>query len=158
MQRVDELVADKSLVELGVALRDVDEVEDHPALGAQDQIEIAQSDVEIDDATLPPRALAKSRMAATVTFHQSDFTGQKATISVRNGDKLLASRNVTLAGDGESQSEALLLNAGDAGAKALTFSLASLPGETNAADNTVTRLVNVQADKRRILYLEGEPR
>jgi hypothetical protein len=115
-------------------------------------------DVEIDDATLPPRALAKSRMAATVTFHQYGFSGQKATISVRNGDKLLASRNVTMAGDGESQSEALLLNAGDAGAKALTFSIASLPGETNAADNSVTRLVDVQADKRRILYVEGEPR
>jgi uncharacterized membrane protein len=115
-------------------------------------------DVEIDDATLAPRALANSRMAATVTLHQEGFAGRKATISVRDGDKLLASRDVTLAGDDKTQSETLLLNAGDAGAKALTFAITPLPGETNTANNAITRLVNVQADKRRILYVEGEPR
>jgi uncharacterized membrane protein len=115
-------------------------------------------DVEIDDAALAPRALANSRMAATVTLHQSGFAGEKTTLSVRDGDKLLASRDVTLAGDGKSQSETLLLNAGDAGAKALTFSIAPLHGETNTANNATTRLVDVQSDKRRILYVEGEPR
>lgn len=115
-------------------------------------------DVEIDDAAVAPRALADSRMAATITLHQDGFAGHKAAISVRDGDKLLASRDITLAGDGKSQSETLLLNAGDAGAKALTFSVAPLPGETNVANNAITRLVDVQADKRRILYVEGEPR
>ncbi len=115
-------------------------------------------DVEIDDAALAPRALAKSRMSATVTLHQSGFAGQKATLSVRDGDKLLASRDITLAGDGKTQTETLLLNAGDAGAKALTFSIAPLSGESNTANNSVTRLVNVQSNKRRILYVEGEPR
>lgn len=115
-------------------------------------------DVEIDDATLAPRALANSRMAATITFHQDGFSGQKATLSVRDGDKLLASRDVTLEGGGKSQSETMLLNAGEAGAKALTFSITPLPGETNTANNSVTRLVDVLSDKRRILYVEGEPR
>ncbi len=115
-------------------------------------------DVEIDDATVAPRALANSRMAATVTFQQDGFAGQKATISVRDGNKLLASRDVALAGNGKSQSETLLLNAGDAGAKSLTFSIAPLPGETNTANNAITRMVNVTSDKRRILYVEGEPR
>jgi uncharacterized membrane protein len=115
-------------------------------------------DVEIDDAAIAPRALANSRMAATVTLHQDGFAGQKATLSVRDGDKLLASRDITLAGDGKSLSETLLLNAGDAGAKALTFAIAPLHGETNSANNATTRLVDVQADKRRILYVEGEPR
>jgi uncharacterized membrane protein len=115
-------------------------------------------DVEIEDASIAARALANSRMAATVTFQQDGFAGQKTTLSVRDGGKLLASRDVTLAGDGKSQSETLLLNAGDAGAKALTFSIAPLPGETNTANNAITRLVNVVANKRRILYVEGEPR
>ncbi len=117
-----------------------------------------EHDVEIDDASLAPRALAKSRMSAAVTFHQDGFAGRKVRLSVRDGEKLLASRDVTLAGDGKSQSETLLLNAGDAGAKALTFSIATLPGESNTANNSVTRLVDVQAEKRRILYVEGEPR
>jgi uncharacterized membrane protein len=118
----------------------------------------ADHDVEIDDATIASRALAGSRMAATVTFHQYGFSGRKAALSVRDGNKLLASRDITLAGDGKSQSETLLLNAGDAGAKSLTFSITQLPGEANSANNSVTRLVNVQSDKRRILYVEGEPR
>ena len=33
-----------------------------------------------------------------------------------------------------------------------------MPDETNRANNAVTRLVNVVNDKRRILYVEGEPR
>jgi uncharacterized membrane protein len=115
-------------------------------------------DVEIDDAALAPRALAKSRMSATVTIHQSGFAGKKATLAVRDGGKLLASRDITLAGDGKMQTETLLLNAGDAGAKALTFSIAPLPGESNTANNSVTRLVNVESNKKHILYVEGEPR
>ena len=50
VQRVDALIADQRLRKLGVALRHIDEVEDDPPLRAHDQIEIAKSDVEIDDA------------------------------------------------------------------------------------------------------------
>lgn len=117
-----------------------------------------QHDVEIEDASVAPRALANSRMSASVTIRQDGFPGQKATLSVRDGNKLLTSRDVALPGNGKSQTEDLLFNAGDAGAKALTFSIAPLPGESDAANNSVTRLVDVQADKRRILYVEGEPR
>ena len=48
VQRVDALVADQRLRQLGVALDDVDEVVDDPALGAHDEVEVAQADVEID--------------------------------------------------------------------------------------------------------------
>jgi len=117
-----------------------------------------EHDVEIEDASVAPRALANSRMSATVTLQQSGFAGRKATLSVRDGDKLLSSQKITLAGDGKTQTEPLLLNAGDAGAKSLTFSIAPLPGEANTGNNAVTRLVNVESNKRRILYVEGEPR
>jgi len=117
-----------------------------------------EHDVEIEDASIAPRALANSRMAATVTLDQSGFAGQKTTLSVRDGDKLLASQQITLPGDGKTQTETLLLNAGDAGAKSLTFSIAPLPGEANTGNNAVTRLVDVESNKRRILYVEGEPR
>src|SRR5947209_10296546 len=43
------LVADQRLVELGIAVDDVDEVEDDAAFASHDEIEIAQADVEIDD-------------------------------------------------------------------------------------------------------------
>ena len=57
-----------------------------------------------------------------------------------------------------AQNETLLFNAGAAGAKTLQFTIDPLPGEENRANNGVTRLVNVESSKRRILYVEGEPR
>ena len=44
------------------------------------------------------------------------------------------------------------------GAKALQISVDPLPGEANRANNSVTRLMTVDSNKRRILYVEGEPR
>ena len=115
-------------------------------------------DVEIDDATLAPRAMADSRLTATVTFHQQGYAGQKGMLSVRDQEKMLSSRAITFGGNGKSQSETLLFNTGDAGAKALQFSIDPMPGEENRLNNAVTRLVNVASDKRRVLYVEGEPR
>ena len=42
--------------------------------------------------------------------------------------------------------------------KTIDASIDPLPGEENAKNNKVTRLVNVDARKPRILYMEGEPR
>jgi uncharacterized membrane protein len=115
-------------------------------------------DVEINDASVPARALADSRLAATVSFHQHGYAGRKGMLRVRDGDKVLTGREITFAQDGNIQTESLLFNAGAAGAKSLVFSIDPLPGEENRANNAVTRLVDVKADKRRILYVEGEPR
>jgi uncharacterized membrane protein len=115
-------------------------------------------DVEIQDAVLAPRALADSRLAAKITLHQRGFSGQKATLTVRDGGKVLAGRQITLAADGATQNETLLFNPGDAGAKTLQFSVDPLPGEENRDNNSLSRLVNVESAKRRVLYIEGEPR
>jgi uncharacterized membrane protein len=115
-------------------------------------------DVEIDDAVLAPKALANSRLAASVTFHQRGYAGQKSTLTVRDGDKVLASQPVEFAADGKIQTATVPFSAGDAGAKTLQFSIDAQPGEQNRANNAVARLVNVVNDKRRILYVEGEPR
>jgi uncharacterized membrane protein len=115
-------------------------------------------DVEIDDASVAPRALADSRLAATVRFHQHGYAGRKATLRVHDGATALAARGITFAPDGAIQTEDLMFNAGGAGAKALRFSIDPLPGEENSSNNAVTRLVNVESGRRRILYMEGEPR
>ncbi len=120
--------------------------------------ETISPDVEISDAVVSPRALADSRLSATVSLHQRGYEGRKGTLTARDGDKVLASREITFAADGKTQTENLLFNAGTAGAKAIEFSIAPLPDERNLLNNSVTRLVNVDSDKRRVLYVEGEPR
>src|SRR5260221_11769197 len=51
-------------------------------------------DVEVSDVSLPPRALADSRLSAEITFRQFGCTREKARLAVREGDRLLASPEV----------------------------------------------------------------
>ena len=120
--------------------------------------EQAAHDVEMDEVSVASRAMADSRMKATVSFRQRGYAGGKTVLAVRDGDKLLASKDVTLGADGVIQTETVFFNAGTAGVKRVQFSLEPLAGEENVANNAMTRLVGVSGDKRRILYVEGEPR
>lgn len=115
-------------------------------------------DIEILDADLPARVLPSSRLLLTATLRHSGFRGKTASLTVRDGDKVLAQKNLTLPADGESWRETLALNAGAAGVKTLEIHLQPLDGETNTRNNRVERLIDVRDRKPRILYLEGEPR
>ncbi|HEY1241290.1 MAG TPA: glutamine amidotransferase [Bryobacteraceae bacterium] len=116
-----------------------------------------QRDVEVTDAVLPARALPQSRLTALVTLQSYGLSGSKAKLSVRDGNKVLASQDVTLKNDGTLQSESVTFNAGPVGPKTLAIGIDPIPGEINALNNQVARLVNVQARKPRILYFDGEP-
>jgi hypothetical protein len=120
--------------------------------------ETMSRDVEISNVDVAARALPESRLGAIVSFHQHGYTGQKTKITLREGSKVVASQDVTLKGEGTEQVETVLFNAGDAGVKTLEASIDALPNEENPRNNRVTRLVNVDPRKPRILYMEGEPR
>jgi len=120
--------------------------------------EHADHDVEMDDVSVAPRAMADSRMKATVNFHQHGYAGKTTVLAVRDGDKLLTSKEVTLGEDGTIQTETVFFDAGAASVKSIQFSLNPLGGEENNVNNATARLVSVSGDKRRILYVEGEPR
>jgi len=115
-------------------------------------------DVELTDVQLPVRSLAKSRLEAQVSFHQRGFGNGRAHLAVRESGRVLAARDITFKGDGASQTESILFNAGDAGVKNLEFAIDVLPGEENPNNNRMTRVLNVDASQPRILYMEGEPR
>ncbi|HEY2590773.1 MAG TPA: glutamine amidotransferase [Steroidobacteraceae bacterium] len=127
-------------------------------------------DVEIEDVTVAARALAGSRVRAEVKVRERGYDERRTQLTVRDGGRVLASREITLGSRGappgadgaESgggmQTEPILFDVGPAGAKSLVFSVEPLAEETNRANNAVTRLVDVEAEPRRILYFEGEPR
>ena len=120
--------------------------------------EESSHDVEIEDVGMAANAITNSRIAATVSLTQRGYAGQPAKLTVCEGAKALAEREITLAADGRIQTEPLFFSAGAAGAKSLTFSIDPLPGEENPANNAVARPILVSDAKRRILYVEGEPR
>ena len=115
-------------------------------------------DIEIEDVSVAGSAAVNARVATTVSLLQYGYMGQKATLTVRDGDRTLAEREISLAPNGHIQTEPLYFPAGAAGARSLTFSVDPLPGEENLSNNAVTRPILVSDAKRRILYIEGEPR
>jgi uncharacterized membrane protein len=120
--------------------------------------EQSDRDVEIEDVSVPASAAVNARVSTTVSLTQHGYTGQKATLTVRDGSKTIAQREIELGPEGHIQNEPLFISAGAAGAKDLTFSIGPLPGEESALNNTVSRPLLVSDAKRRVLYVEGEPR
>ena len=116
-----------------------------------------ERDVEVVDALLAARALPQSRLTATVTLQSYGLSRNKARLSVRDAGKVLASQDVALKGDGALQTEAITFNVGQAGPKTLEIGVDPVSGEENTLNNKISRVVNVQASKPRILYFDGEP-
>ena len=117
-----------------------------------------EHDIEIEDVSIGEKAFVNARVSAAVTLSQHGYTGEKATLMVRDGNKVLEEHQVTLGPDGRLQTEPLFFPAGAAGAKSIEFAVKPLDREENLANNAITRPLLVTDTKRRILYIEGEPR
>ncbi len=115
-------------------------------------------DVEIEDVSIAENAMANARVSATVTLTQHGYTGEKATLAVRNGSNILEEHQITFGPDGRVQVEPLFFPAGAAGAKSIEFAVQPVDREENLANNAISRPLLVSDKKRRILYIEGEPR
>jgi uncharacterized membrane protein len=116
-------------------------------------------DVEIENVSIAPSAMINSRLSAAMSFVQHGYGGQTAKITVRDGAKTVSSKEIKLVPNGVLQTEPLFFAAGStAGAKELRFTVEPLAGEENLKNNEVVRPLLVSDKKRRILYVEGEPR
>ncbi|MBI2688518.1 MAG: hypothetical protein HYX27_19610 [Acidobacteria bacterium] len=115
-------------------------------------------DIALVDVQAPIRSLADSRLGVQVILRQRGYAGQRTKLTLKDGDKTLAAREITLAADGAAQSETVLFNAGPAGVRTVQVLLQPLSNEENAGNNQMTRLVQVEDRKPRVLYIEGEPR
>ncbi len=115
-------------------------------------------DIEMEDVSVAPTVVPNARVAATVSFTQHGYTREKASLTVRDGEKLIAAHEIALGPNGALQTEPIFFTASAAGAKTLRFAVEPLPGESNLLNNALTRPVLVSDVKRRILYVEGEPR
>jgi uncharacterized membrane protein len=119
-------------------------------------------EVELKNVTLAADAPPGSKVVAhAVIDHNS---GGDAVLEVRSGGTLIAREPITLPADEPTVRADLVLDAGEVGIRELTFEIQAPAGsKTDARDqltanNRVERLLTVSERKRRVLYLEGEPR
>jgi uncharacterized membrane protein len=113
-------------------------------------------EVELADVAMPAEAPPDSRVAADVTLRHS--AAGPATLKVRDGGRLIAARDVLLDPATPRQRVPLNFASGPGGIRELSIEVVPPDGDTLAQNNRIARLLTVTERRRRVLYLEGEPR
>jgi len=117
-----------------------------------------QNDVEVEGLSVAARSYTNAKLSATVKIRQGGYSGKPARLVLKLDGKVVANREIALPEDGRQLVEEIGFPAGDAAAKVLEAGIEPLEGELNVANNQRRQLINVDPEKPRILYVEGEPR
>lgn len=113
-------------------------------------------DLELDQVRVPQLAPAGSTVTASIRVrHDAAATSR---LRIYDGEKLLAARELTLPSTAPFSTHSVEFPAGDPGTHDLRFTLDGLEGEVDLVNNSRSHVLNVPAARRRILYVEGEPR
>ncbi|MDY6945416.1 MAG: hypothetical protein SXG53_06835 [Pseudomonadota bacterium] len=113
-------------------------------------------DLELERVEVASSAPAGATIDAQVGIRHHGAS--QARLRVYDRDNLVAAREVKLRADANTTQLSLDLPAGQPGTHELRFVLDPIDGERNVVNNSRTRVVNVPATRRSILYVEGEPR
>ncbi|MEQ1582117.1 MAG: hypothetical protein ABL964_16115 [Steroidobacteraceae bacterium] len=113
-------------------------------------------DLELQEVLAPERTLPGTTLSARVTVRH-DGAGV-ARLKVYDGDKFLASREITLPADGTVTTAFVDFGLQEPGFRDLNFSLDGKEGEAELRNNARATVVEVPQEPSRILYVEGEPR
>lgn len=115
-------------------------------------------DIELTDVAAAAKALPNSRVSAQLTIRHDGRRARSVRVSVRDGPAVLAAQEIALRPGEPIQSEWIDFSAGDPGIRNLSFSLEPAPDEEVTGNNSLRRVIDVPRRRRRILYVEGEPR
>jgi uncharacterized membrane protein len=113
-------------------------------------------DLELERLDVPSTAPVGSTVTAQVGIRHEGSA--KTRLRVYDQETLVAARDIELPGESTASNLTIDLPAGEPGTHELRFTLDPLEGERNTVNNTRTRVVDVPATRRNILYVEGEPR
>lgn len=120
--------------------------------------ESIEGDIELAEVSVASRSMPRSRVSAQVTLRHDGTDDRQTRITVRDGSSVLASKAVTLRAGEPVRREWIDFGAGDAGVRNLAFAAEPLPGEEISGNNLRQSVLDVPRRRRRILYVEGEPR
>ena len=118
--------------------------------------EVMQDDLEIRRVSMPSQSHVDAEISATVVVRHAGT--DVARLRVNAGRELLAAVDLDLPAGQDESVHIVEFNAGSAGVRQIEFSIDSPMAESNTDNNRLPRMLDVQDDARRILYVEGEPR
>lgn len=118
--------------------------------------ESMRGDLELDHVDAPRVAPQQTTVTAALRIKHEGI--DQTRIRVYDRDTLIATREVELDANSGSTQLALELPSGAPGTHELRFVLDEAPEERNVTNNRRTHILEVPAERRHILYVEGEPR
>lgn len=118
---------------------------------------VIPGDIELSNVDVAARSLPKSRVTARATIQHAGEGGE-TRLTVRDGTTILAAKEITLRRGEQVQAEWIDFPAGDPGIRDLRFSLDPLPDEEIQGNNYLRRVMDVPRGRKKVLYVEGEPR
>ena len=114
------------------------------------------NDFELAQVSAPDRAVAGETLTATVSIrHQAQ---KSARLRVYDGGKVVAAREIALNPAAGVTTFEVGFPSGEGGLRDLRFAIDAAEGEANTINNARQHLVEVSAERRDVLYVEGEPR
>ncbi len=114
------------------------------------------ADLELEQVRVAQVAPAGATVTASVRVRHD--AGGESRLRVYDQEKLLAAREIVLPANSSVSTHTIEFPAGDPGTHDLRFALDGLEGEPDLINNSRSHVLNVPAARRRILYIEGEPR
>jgi uncharacterized membrane protein len=115
-------------------------------------------DIEVSAVNMPRRTLQGSSIVADVAVAQRGFGGETVKLLIEDGGEPIGVETITFGADQPVRTVRTRFTANEPGARRLRFSIAGGDGEVLAENNARETILDVDGDRRRILYFEGEPR
>ncbi len=115
-------------------------------------------DIEVRRIEIPSTVLVGSTLVVEVLIAQRGYGGARVQLEVEDEGRLLSTQQVELPKGSDVVPVRVQFTAADPGPRRLTFRVAPLAEELVTENNQREALLVVEDARRKILYLEGEPR
>ena len=113
-------------------------------------------DVELAELILPPRAGPDTQVTARLVIRHS--SGGEVRVRILDGESVLGTETVALDPANPTVTKDIAFASGATGLKEVTVELETAAADPLPGNNSRSRLLVVDREPHRVLYLEGEPR
>ncbi len=115
-------------------------------------------DIEVRRVETPRTVLVGSTLVVEVLIAQTGYDGETVRLDVEDDGRILSSQTVQLPRNGDAVPVRVQFRAEEPGPRQLTFRVEAQEDEMVAGNNERQAVIQVEDRRRKILYLEGEPR
>ncbi len=117
-------------------------------------------DVELAALQLPSRVSPDTQVTARLVIRHTPSPANSGDVRVRvlEGESVLATESIALDTSSPTLTKDIAFPVGASGLKELTFELEAPSADPLPGNNRQSALLDIDRDRHRVLYLEGEPR